>query len=94
MYFAFGSMTGNTFVSDAAANTVGWESPDASDELVDCEDERVVALGLLLPQPTTNEQIAIAAATTAVRPARGAVRISECSFMVRQYLSTLLESWQ
>jgi len=68
------SIIGNTFVSDAAANTVSWESFEVLDGLVECEDECGVVLDLLLPQPTTSEQIAIAAAAMAVGRARGALR--------------------
>jgi hypothetical protein len=68
---AVGSIIGNTFVSEAAANTVGWEPPDVLDALVDAVDVCVAVLGWLLPQPTISEQIAIAAAAVAVSRSRG-----------------------
>ncbi|MBV9534199.1 MAG: helix-turn-helix transcriptional regulator, partial [Solirubrobacterales bacterium] len=68
MYLAFGSIIGNTFVREAAANTVGLEPPDELDEL----DECVVVVDLLLPQPTTSAHIAIAA--MAVSRTRGVLR--------------------
>jgi hypothetical protein len=69
VYFAFESIIGNTFVSDAAANTVGREPPDALDK-----DECVVVVDLLLPHPTTSAHVAIAVAAMAVSRARGALR--------------------
>lgn len=74
MYFAFGSIIGNTFVNDAAANTVGVELPDAAVELAAAEVE-VVVLELLLellllPQPTAKAETPIAAISAAARLAR------------------------
>ncbi len=72
MYFAFGSIIGNTFDSDAAANTVGCEPLDAAGALVcdevlaGCEDELLELL--LLPHPAARAEvtIAVAAATVSV----------------------------
>ncbi len=68
MYFALGAMRGNTFVSDAAAITVGVEPPEAAVVVLDAV---VVAAGaavllellleLLLPQPAAHSEIPMAA---------------------------------
>jgi hypothetical protein len=71
VYFAFGSIIGNTFVSDAAANIVGREPREVLDDIVDGEDESLVALDLLLPQPTISGDIATETAAAA-RPNRAA----------------------
>jgi hypothetical protein len=70
VYFALGSIIGNTFVSDAAANTVGVEPPDAA--VVEGEvvvGAEVVALEvlLLLPQPAAKAEIPIATSSAAAR---------------------------
>lgn len=92
MYLALESIVGNTFVNDAAAYTVGGELLEVVEALADCVEVCVVVFELLLPQPTTSEPIAIAA--TAVSHGPGALRNSRSSFVARQYLGTLLESWK
>lgn len=77
VYFALGSIIGNTFVSDAAANTVGREPEAAVVVLAGAEAavdvEAAALLGLVElellpdPQPTANAEIPIAAATAADR---------------------------
>jgi hypothetical protein len=74
VYFAFESIIGNTFVSDAAAKTVGREPPEALDE-----DECVVVLELLLPHPAASAHVAIAAAAMVMSRARGALRNRDSS---------------
>jgi hypothetical protein len=69
VYFAFESIIGNTFVSEAAANTVSRGPSDLLDE-----DECVVVLDLLLPHPTASAHAAIVPAAMAVSRARGALR--------------------
>jgi hypothetical protein len=70
VYFALGSIIGNTFVSEAAANTVGVEPPDAA--VVEGEvvvGAEVVALEvlLLLPQPAAKAEIPIVRSSAAAR---------------------------
>jgi hypothetical protein len=97
VYFAFGSIIGNTFVSDAAAKTVG-RPLDPLAELAGCDDEWVVVLELPLPQPVTSAKAATTEAARAASRARGALRnldfLSAVLVVVRQYLSRLLVSWR
>ncbi len=68
MYFAFGSIIGNTFVKDAAANTVGVEPPDAAvdaDVVAEVVVLELLLELLLLPQPTARAKTPIAASTAA-----------------------------
>src|ERR1022692_441541 len=48
VYFASGSIIGNTLVSDAAANTVGVEPPDAAAVVVVVVDEDVAGAELVV----------------------------------------------
>jgi hypothetical protein len=67
VYVAFGSIIGNTFVNEAAANTVGVDPPDA-DVVVAAADVEVVVLELLLlPQPTANAETPTAPRAAATR---------------------------
>jgi hypothetical protein len=71
VYFALGSISGRTFVSDAAASTVGWtvaaagagalelDGLDKLDELEEL-DELALERELLLPQPTARSAVTTA----------------------------------
>jgi hypothetical protein len=82
VYFALGSIIGNTFVNDAAANTVGVEPPDA-DVVVAAADVEVVLLELLLlPQPTANAETPIAPTAAATRLAEFTLNNGTSSFVL------------
>ena len=97
--FAFGSIIGNTFVSDAAASTVGTEPPPL-DVVVAVPKLDVVAAGeddeleLLLPQPTASADTAIAMTTTEIHRPEVALTRKTPSLSARQNPGTLTESWQ
>jgi hypothetical protein len=85
VYFALGSIIGNTFVSDAAANTVGVEPPDAA--VVEGEvvvGAEVVALVLLLPQPAAKAEIPITTSSAAARLAGFELNNGKSSSMSRR----------
>lgn len=77
VYFAPGSISGNTFVSDAAASTVGTEPPALEVALADAEAvvdddvaadcEAVVLELLLLPHAAASAETPIAIKTTTNR---------------------------
>ena len=102
MYFALGSICGNTFVSDAAASTVGTDPPLSDDVLVAGVELDVVAAGedveleleLLLPQPAARADTATAISTDQKRRAQIDLITTMASLSARQNPGTLTESWQ
>jgi hypothetical protein len=99
VYFALGSIIGNTFVSDAAAKTVGVEPPEAAAVLDDADvaGAALVELELLelplLPQPTANAETPIVASTAATRPPEFTLN-NRTSSLAHQNPVTKTESWQ
>jgi hypothetical protein len=101
VYFALGSICGNTFVSDAAANTVGTDPPLSDDVLVAGLELDVVAAGadveleleLLLPQAARIDT-AIAISTDQNRRDQIDLITTMASLSARQNPGTLTESWQ
>jgi hypothetical protein len=101
VYFALGSICGNTFVSDAAANTVGTDPPLSDDVLVAGLELDVVAAGadveleleLLLPQAARIDT-AIAISTDQNRRDQMDLITTMASLSARQNPGTLTESWQ
>jgi hypothetical protein len=104
VYFAFASIIGNTFVSDAAASTVGTEPPVLAAGLAGAEfvvDTDVVAreaaelelLLLLLPQPTAAVNTPIAMITPNPRRAEVAPNKRTASLIARQNPGTLTKLW-
>jgi hypothetical protein len=101
VYFALGSICGNTFVSDAAASTVGTDPPLLDDVLVARLELDVVAAGadveleleLLLPQAASADT---ATATSAGEKRRVEINLiaTMASLYARQNPGTLTESWQ
>lgn len=101
MYFALGSICGNTFVSDAAANTVGTDPPLSDDVLVAGVELDVAAgedveveLELLLPQPAARAHTATAISTDQNRPDQIDLITTMASLSTRQNPGILTESWQ
>jgi hypothetical protein len=101
VYFALGSICGNTFVSDAAASTVGTDPPLLDDVLVAGPELDVVAAGadveleleLLLPQAASADT-ATATSTGQKRRAQIDLIATMASLSTRQNPGTLTESWQ
>ena len=100
VYFAFGSISGNTFVSDAAASTVGTEPPPlavavavAELDVVAADDDVELEL-LLLPQPAASADTAIVITTAEIRRVEAALNKTTASLSARQNPGTLTESWQ
>jgi hypothetical protein len=101
VYFAVGSICGNTFISDAAANTVGTDPPLSDDVLVAgveldvaaCEDVEV-ELELLLPQPAAMAHTATAINIDQNRRDQIDLITTMASLSARQNPGTLTESWQ
>jgi hypothetical protein len=101
VYFAVGSICGNTFISDAAANTVGTDPPLSDDVPVAGVELDVVAAGadveleleLLLPQAARIDS-AIAINTEENRRDQIDLITTMASLSARQNPGTLTESWQ
>lgn len=96
VYLALGSIWGNTFVSDAAASTVGTDPPLLDDVLVELDVVAAAAgveLELLLLPHAASADTAIAASTGQKRRAQIDL-ITTASLSVCQNPGTLTESWQ
>jgi hypothetical protein len=98
VYFGFGSISGNTFVSDAAASTVGVDIPLPVVVLAPAPDDVVGAAELelepLLPQPAASADTAIVMAAAEIRRVQGVLIKTIASLSLRQDAGTLMESWQ
>jgi hypothetical protein len=102
VYFALGSICGNTFVNDAAASTVGTDPPALDDvELAGAAadvaaggDDVELELGRLLPHAAASTETANAITTPETRRTEMNLITTTASLSARQNPGTLTESWQ